>query len=513
MRKLLLVLVGLTTLCAVEARTLDKPAARWSGVLSLPQSAAERDLGAVYITLENAPQTNLIGQRLLVNYDVDDVVVGPWFAQTRIDVEFSDVAHEKRKEGFVLAEPIDGWRQVSVLQSLAAARPNGIMRVELVDPRLEIDAAGKPHLVVTSEPIQLLGNVQIFVQFTSSSTSNPYRYQVRHYNPATGNFDGAEETIEVIADIDNLREVPSEQIGLQGIERHAINRKGFRLFGTRTPDGVFLAEGMEPYSLVAVRDGSDIRITGRGDVQFYVAHQQSNIDASYKTHVRHLILDSNADQPLHAKVGDRFLISHLFGSFNDHGRSLGAFRGHYSYGIATVRAHPFTGQPFYELVYKQTYAHNRSGVISGSIHYHDYQGHFGRGRAFYRLQNDVLIDLGDVDYDFAVTGASGEAIQVNGVEHIARALDRMNHLYRTGFTGGVSIVDPAVSCVQDSNQALVNAISELDGYYRSLPRAEREAVGERLRRLVRLGAVHPRQPRAAGLLQPRGWRDSGGGAH
>ena len=81
---------------------------------------------------------------------------------------FSDEARYSERQGGVHPRRLDGWRQVSPLESLAGARPHDDLLVRLPDPlRLELPSGSgtMPRLVVRAEPIQTTGLAQALVRF------------------------------------------------------------------------------------------------------------------------------------------------------------------------------------------------------------------------------------------------------------------------------------------------------------------------------------------------------------
>jgi predicted Abi (CAAX) family protease len=101
------------------------------------------------------------------------------------------------------------------------------------------------------------------------------------------------------------------------------------------------------------------------------------------------------------------------------------------------------------------YAQNPQGILSGSQSWANYTGNLQRGWLNSRPISNVIVKL-DVleDYHF------GNSL-LSPLTEFQRQLEIMMARYRTGDGTGVSLVSPAASCVQDSNQALYITIKVL----------------------------------------------------
>jgi predicted Abi (CAAX) family protease len=140
--------------------------------------------------------------------------------------------------------------------------------------------------------------------------------------------------------------------------------------------------------------------------------------------------------------------------------------GHFSFGEARVVRDAFTGEPRLAIRYHQIYASNPNGIVSGSQDWSAYAGSLQRGWVGLRPFSDVMVPIGN-----AV------------LEAVALQTEIMAARYRSGDGGGVALVTPSTSCVQDSGQALWIAIRQLREPGEAQPMAA--ADREHLRKLGR----------------------------
>lgn len=408
--RILTILTLLSSFSSAIASGPCVPTASWSGrfVLAEPRDPA----GGVRVVLENTPAShrNLRGQTV-------------WLRSSQslrnYDVTFGPRARAAIGDGLVLPTRLDNWNNVSPLESFAAARDNDVIRAEILDPQVEGNV-----LVTAAEPVLLDGDQRCLAKFTAV---NGEEARVTHYNPATGAYDGVEETVS----LDFKRHLAQDdlrRVYLRGIVGHATNQQGWDIFGSRR-NGRFVVESIEPHGLFRVDAGT---YRSRRDLMNYWRLPR-------KTEARQLVYGSR-ELP---SVGTRYIFAHAFGSYNKEGRTLIKYRGHASIGFAEVIVHPINGALVYQLVYKQTYGQSGEGVFAGTHHSHAYSGNLYRGRNFIRPNVDVL---------YPVTPEL-EADISNGMDLTAAG-------YRVGFGHGWARVTLLTSCVRDTANTMASRLED-----------------------------------------------------
>ncbi len=394
------------------------PSAEWSGKLIPPNASERKSDGSIEIELENTPasHSHLKGQVVRL------VQEGP-LANIHYDVTFGPKArYWEQKDQIIVASGLDGWKAVSPLESLAHSRPNDVIRASLHEVSVSVNGQ---KLRVTREPVLLDGSKRCLVSFLKVDGE---KAQVRH-------SDGKIE--EVRLDFKRHLPIGAEQVvALQGIGKHSINESGWDVFG-HDENGEFVVESIEPYALHKVQ--------GNRSSEFKNLKDYWRMDDSIKTHANQIsYLSKDGKNPESFKNGDKFLLVHSFGSYNDVGTTLGKFRGHSGVGIAEIKPHPITGELVYDVIYKQVYGQSKQGVFAASYHGHAYTGNLYRGRAFARPMNDVLYPMEGM----------GEGFQ----ERLESAFDEMATGYRAGFGHGMARVTMMTSCVHDTGNVLIDVM-------------------------------------------------------
>jgi len=131
---------------------------------------------------------------------------------------------------------------------------------------------------------------------------------------------------------------------------------------------------------------------------------------------------------------------------------MGLVTGHFAFGMAQVVRCPFTRELRWDLEYRQVYAHNREGVVSGSMKWHAYSGSLKRGWMYTIPISDTVVRIPELEpYDF-------NGWEVKPWSGLNRQLEQMQSLYRVGAGSGLSSVKQDISCVQDSHAALYSAL-------------------------------------------------------
>ncbi len=440
-----------------------RPSAAWIGRLLLP---SEQDLASsqappgdwVWIEMEQAPADHqeLIGRRLRLRWaeqpDLQRLV-----AAVTTDIRFGKDAQRAEAQMNVVPQRLNGRRQVGPLQSLAGARPQDDISVQLEEVRWSGD-----ELRIARPPVQLSGRWQGLVtiagpaglgdlagrhdqakaQAEVKAAANDL-WEVRHYNRSSDSFDGPSETIR----IPNL---PVDRFGrrmfdIGGLVHFPLNRQGWLIQGAPAADGVFTVQALEPHALLT--PAAQQQIQGTDPALAFVMRGNWSAAQLQPGTIATTALLPDRTQPLRWPLGERALVMHLFGGIGGaQGERIAGWTvtGHFAFGEAQVVLDPFTGQPRLQLRYHQIYANNPNGIVSGSQDWSAYAGNLQRGWLGTRPFSDVLVPMG------------GEVLDA-----IALQAEVLAARYRSGDGQGVALVTAATSCVQDSAQALWIALRQL----------------------------------------------------
>ena len=155
-------------------------------------------------------------------------------------------------------------------------------------------------------------------------------------------------------------------------------------------------------------------------------------------------------------TGDRLLILHTYGGIGGKKKELaplGIFFGHFAFGLARVVRDPLSRELCFKNAYGQVYTQNIDGIIAGSLDWTNYMGDRQFGWLGSRPVVDIIVKL-DVFEEYNFGGNLRFPLNA-----LAYQLDQMMARYRTGDGTGATFVGPANSCVQDSCQALYQAIA------------------------------------------------------
>jgi predicted Abi (CAAX) family protease len=433
---------------------LYRPSAEWIGRLILP-SADETgtDEDWVWIELEQAPadQRNLVGERLPLRW-ADQPQVQRLVRTVTTDIALGEPARQAAAAANVVPTRLDGRRQVGPLQSLAGARP-----VDDVTVRLDGVSLAGAELRIDRPPVQISGRWTALVTVLGEGPmadqaadpgSDLDLLRVRHFNAASGAFDGPEERIRIPL-------LPPDRFGRRlfdprGLAASATNPEGWLIHGAPAADGVFTVQSIEPRALLSLTPQRKISGTAAG-LEHISRRNWGPAQLQRGSLQTTLLQSSSAAADLRAleewAVGDRALLMHLFGGIGgaDGEPTPGwTVTGHFAFGEAEVVRDPFSGEPRFQLLYHQIYANNPNGIVSGSQDASAYAGSLQRGWTGTRPIADVLVRM---------DGAALDALALQTEILAAR--------YRSGDGSGVALVTPATSCVQDSSQALWIALQQL----------------------------------------------------
>lgn len=444
---------------------LYRPSAEWIGRLILPTlqeiAAAEapRD-DWVWIELEQAPaeHQSLIGNRLRLRW-ADRPQLQRLVETVTTTFYVGKEARQAAAEGNEVPSRLDG-RRVGPLQSLAGARRRDDLTVALEGVSLEALTREGGTLRIARPPVQITGRWQGLVTVVGPAAGEDL-WQVRHFNPASGGFDGESETLRIPA-------LPPDRYGRRmldpdGLAASPLNAQGWLIQGAPARDGIFTVQALTPYAWLELTPSRVVG--GTAPSLAYIRHD------SWRAPLQRGSLQSTAlipdgVSPQSWELGDRALLMHLFGGIGGKdGEPVQGWTvtGHFAFGEAEVVRDAFTGRPRLTIRYHQIYANNPNGIVSGSQDWSAYAGSLQRGWIGLRPFSDVLVPMGPEVL---------EAIELQAELMAAR--------YRSGEGRGVALVTPATSCVQDSAQALWIAIRQLrlEGVKGPMSELDRERLRE-----------------------------------
>lgn len=413
------------------------PVSDWAGRLVLPKHE-ERNEGAVFFEVRQAPpgQEHMKGKRVPLNFNKAE-----WVDRVSMDIDYSKRTAKSMASGHIHPDRLDGWDSVGPMESLAGARPQDDMLVTLKDVQV-----GDKGLTVEREPVQVSGTQKALVTFEKKIDA--HTWQVRHWNSEAGDFSGPKEIIETTGRED-----------LAPMKDRRLNDKGWYLYGDPNKQGKMSVSALEPRELFQLT--TDQVIGGVDESIDYMRNESWRLEEKEKGHMTKTLLSPTTEQSEVGNmndrlkeafgVGDKALLLHLFGGATGAPAMLGVYAGHFAFGLAEVVKDPFTGEAKFDVEYKQVYAHNTGGVISGSQQWHAYMGDTKRGYLFDRPVSDALVKLPELFDDSKGTKPS---------DVLEQRLEEMMARYRTGHGDGSSQVTAAQNCSQDSSQALYASISD-----------------------------------------------------
>ncbi len=454
------------------------PIAHWTGRLVLPSPAKRLPDGSVYIYLTGAAKPGMAGKTFrLVRKQRDEN--DEWVEKLRTDVNIAEkVLSAARKSGDKIPFALNGLKNVSSLESLAAARPRE-MDVAIPEPEISGDV-----LIIRDDPIQISGARKALVRFVGPAKGS-YR-RITHYNAAAGSFSGPSEYVS-IPDFffrDSKKDVVPMSSTVD-IENARSNEEGWYVYGSYRA-GLFHVEALEPRS--ALKVGNPPAISGSAQIKEYLAKSAyADIRTDFSRQVQWLPADKQDDN---WPVGTRGLLIHAFGwrksslEKNNSGIILGLVTGHFAFGQAEVVKCSITGEPRWDIDYFQIYVHNRNHIVSCAQKWHAYVGNLRRGWMYTVPVIDTIVKLPE---NGVIKTATGE---INMFRLLRKEFEKMMAVYRTGSGTGATAVRTDVSCVQDSHAALYAFFRELQSLLKkenANPAAiEAESfVGARIEKLIK----------------------------
>lgn len=503
---------------------LYRPVAPWIGRLILPDPQQQGGTDWVWMEVTHAPPNaaDLIGKQVRLEWSQKPSVQRDVVAAKQ-DVKFSPlVAELRRTKADLYADRLNGRSQVGPLQAIAGARPKDDVTVSLTAATLTQQSNGQPALQIEQEPLLDTGRFVTLVKILGTVTNPPPQFipkacpgglpcpselfRVQHYNSATKQFDGVEETVRIPQQpIDGNGVYASTS---RGLEKSPAGAAGWYLYGAQDKTGLFTVQAIKPRSLFQLNPQQVVLGAGKG--LDYINQQNWRETEQHKGTLQTVLIDPKAKTSEAAiaqwQVGDRALVIHLFGGRggrSGEGSVLGTVTGHFAYGVAEVIRDPFTSELQLEVRYQQVYANNIEGVISGKNSWTNYMGNLQRGWLGTRPVTDVIVKLDTIgqDYDFGGTTLSP-------FSELMRQLRIIGDRYRTGDGTGIASVTAATSCVQDSNQALFATIQSIRKQVVSSPDIQRwwashpqDPTVKRFEQLIALGNDLQRELTPFGLVR------------
>jgi len=440
-----------------------QPIGEWIGRLILPSVEERSNPRFVWLEVHHAPSAyaGWVGKTVKLAWSLDPAMK-PYVQLVTQDVHFVEQTKMSQRQGNVHPERLDHWQKVDPLESIAGAHPTDDVVVRLPDS-VEVSTESEsnpPILRIQRDPIQISGRYYALVQIIQPLGDDQFR--VCHYNQASQQFDGAEETIlipEVVADRNGV--FPSTH---KAIERSPANEAGWYIYGAQDRLGRFVVQAIAPRALFLLRP--DQTLTGQHDTLHHINYDYwKDIVAQKGTFSRALLEPNGADRdsqsvakPLY-QVGDRLLVLHVYGGIGGERAEfspMGIFFGHFAYGIAHVVHEPLANETQFAIEYRQIYTHNIDGIIAGTLGWTRYMGDRQFGWMGTRPVSDILIKFPPLteDYDF-------DGVIFSPFSTLVQELDVMAARYRIGDGTGTTFVSPVNSCVQDASQALYLSLKRI----------------------------------------------------
>lgn len=458
------------------------PVADWAGRLILPERAAVAADARDWVWMEvlTSPNDELIGQRLRLQWR-DTPENQTFLGLVTRGIEFDQAALESLEKGIVLPTRLDGWTRVGPLQSLAGTRPQDDLIVALPDAVfLMVD--GEPVIEIEDDPIQIPERFYSLVQVLGPDETRPAPelcpgnqpcasdyMRVQHYNLASQAFDGAMETVRI-------PQVPPAKTGVfqstsQNLANSPAGEAGWYIYGAKNTEGTFVTRAIVPRRLFQMEPQETLSGTQTGLNYINFGNWRDTPDRKGTLQSVLVQSDARAGQQPTWTEGDSMLVIHLFGGIGGElaePRSVpGTVNGHFAFGQGQVVTDPFTQEPRLQVIYDQVYSHSPLGIVAGRTLWAEYSGNLQRGWQGTRPISDVVVNIPALNHTYRFGDFT-----LSPLKQLQRELRVMMGRYRTGDGTGASIVTPAQSCVQDSNQALYETIQAIRTEVADAPQAQ-----------------------------------------
>ncbi len=491
---------------------LYRPTGEWMGRLVLPRveqfqqwQQANQETDWAWFEVYHAPVANqaLVGKIVRLGWS-NTPKTQRYVKQATRDVRFTPEVQKSIDAGRMHPVRLNGRNQVGPLQSLAGFRPQDDVTVVL---KGDIQIAGNattpatapalnaPTLRINREPVMETGRFVALVQIQNAIApptgySLPAQcpgempcasefFRVRHYNPATKQFDGLDAIIRV-------PQQPPDAIGVffstpRDLEKSPVGKAGWYVYGAQDKNGIFTAQALKPRSLFQLQPSQVI--LGEAKALKYIRYQNWADTPERKGTAQSVLVQEQETQPEAAiaqwtagfndktPIGTRALVMHLFGARGGAGKlaelgPLGTYTGHFAYGLGEVVRDPFTQEPQFDITYVQIYANNGPGIMSGANTWANYMGNLYRGKMGTHPVSDIFVKLEALTQDYQLGG-----IRFSPFKELLTELSLVAARYRIGDGSGSALISAATSCVQDSNQALYNALRRFQQGIENTPSA------------------------------------------
>lgn len=441
------------------ASDLYQPICNWIGRLILPTLEERHQGQGVKIQLYHTPkeQQHLLGQVVPLVWSQDPEVQS-YVQLVTYDVHFEGHVELSQRQGNIHPERVNHWSKVDPLESLAGSHPQDDIIVALSEPLEVIDSqSNQPTLLISADPVHITGRYYGLVQIRQAEDND--RFRVQHYSLESQAFTGEYSTVYIPTVISNVHGVlPASN---HQIDKSPANVQGWYIFGAPNDQGEFVVQAIAPYHLLALEPDEIIR--GKKATLKYINYQywQDVVAQKGQTTTTLLLPDTETGTVSHTfPEGTRTLLLHVYGGIGGEKREPAAaakiFFGHFSYGIAQVVRDTLTDKLRFEIEYRQIYAHNTDGIISGSNHWTRYMGDRQFGWLGTRPVSEIMVVFPPLTEDYNFGG-----VVFSPMKYLIRELDVMAARYRLGDGTGTTIVSPVNSCVQDSSQALYTSLKRM----------------------------------------------------
>ncbi len=472
---------------------LYRPVADRIGRLILPAHEARDPEGGCFFEVHHAPAAYAawVGKTVLLRFSERRKVQARTWAVTR-NVIFDDNAEKLAAGGNVLAERINRWRMVTPLESLAAGHPVDDIVVRLQEP-VAVEEAPDTSLIlrIDHEPVQISGRYIGLVTFLEPAHAGGDQWRVRHFNPASHAFDGAEEIIAVpppVANVNGTFPSTSAQMPTQ-----PLNATGWYIYGAPGADGMFIVHAWMPRALVSLQPQ---RVLTEEDAGWkHIRHEVWDNIGERKGTVSSVLCDAHAPDSAAAlakwREGDRGLLLHVYAGIGGKEREPAAraylYFGHFAFGLVKVIREPLADELRFDITYCQIYTHNPDGLVAGFLDWSRYMGDRQFGWSGLRPVSDIIIKLDELDDAYMVEGHPYSMLDA-----VKGNLEQMAARYRIGDGRGATYVAAANNCAQDSAQAFYAAIVEISELIQTNQNLEQwkaanPAQAERLRHMQVVG--------------------------
>jgi predicted Abi (CAAX) family protease len=458
-----------------------RPIGDWMGRLILPQPSERRQLRGVWFEVHHAPEAykSLVGQTVMLRWAEDPIVKQRIRAVTR-DVNFSvDAEYSSQYGGSIHPVRLNHWQQVGPLESLSGSHPTDDLIV-MLGGRVEVTEVGaslnpvrtgdgndavpgfRIALYIRQQPVEITGRYYGLVRF-EASIGDTDRFQVRHFNASTREFDGLMEVVRLpqVVLAQGYHSYPSTT---NQLEQSAFNETGWYIYGAKDAAGFFVVQALAPRSLFRLQP--DRVVFGSKASYRYIRRESWANAITQKGKISSVLCVGKRQiqeiQPAidEWKIGDRALLLHVYGGIGGNKKEPAAatpiFFGHFAYGVATVVHDSLSDERRFEIQYYQVYTHNTDGLTAGTLHWSRYMGDRQFGWLGTRPVCDILIKFEPFTDYFEING-----MRVSALNMMLNQLEAMTARYRIGDGTGATYVGPANNCAQDANQALFASLRSL----------------------------------------------------